>query len=105
VHTFYATTDGWIGLKRGIVMAEQLTGDHHYIVISSDNHGGADILGYKPYLAAKWHEEFDAWAASYTNPWDFVDPRLKRDDFRVDKTGKGPGSREETDPDMNGARC
>jgi predicted TIM-barrel fold metal-dependent hydrolase len=66
-------------------MAEQLTGDHHYVVISSDNHGGADIQGYKPYLAQKWHEEFDSWAASYTNPWDFVDPRLKREDFRVDK--------------------
>jgi hypothetical protein len=36
-------------------MAEQLTGGHHYVVISPDNRDGADILGDKPYLAAKWY--------------------------------------------------
>lgn len=66
--------------------AKQLAGGHHYIVISSDNHAGADLLDYKPFLARKWHEEFDAWAAEYTNPWDFVDPRLMKDDFDVAET-------------------
>lgn len=57
-----------------------LPDDHHYVVISSDNHAGANLLGYKPYLEKKWHDEFEAWAAEYENPWDFMDPRLDRDD-------------------------
>ena len=36
-----------------------------YLVISADGHAGADLLGYRPYLASRWHEEFDAWAASF----------------------------------------
>jgi predicted TIM-barrel fold metal-dependent hydrolase len=47
-----------------------------YVVISSDNHAGADLLDYKTYLEKKWHDEFDDWAASYTNPWVFLDPRV-----------------------------
>jgi predicted TIM-barrel fold metal-dependent hydrolase len=62
-----------------------LPGDHHYIVISSDNHAGADIYGYKPYLEKKWHAEFDEWAANYSNPWDFVDPRLEKEGFELEK--------------------
>jgi len=58
-----------------------LPGEHHYVVISSDSHAGADIVDYKPYLESKWHDEFDDWAKNYTNPWDFVDPRLEREDF------------------------
>ena len=42
---------------------------NRYIVISSDNHAGADIADYKPYLERKWHEEFDAWAESFSDPW------------------------------------
>ncbi len=61
--------------------SEQLPADHHYVVISSDSHAGADIPDYKPYLEKKWHDDFDAWAARYSNPWDFVDPRLEREDF------------------------
>lgn len=64
-----------------IVEAVDLPGGHHYVVISSDSHAGADIVDYKPYLESKWHDEFDEWASNYTNPWDFVDPRLEREDF------------------------
>lgn len=32
-----------------------------YVVISTDTHAGADLYGYKPYLPARLHEEFDAW--------------------------------------------
>jgi predicted TIM-barrel fold metal-dependent hydrolase len=50
-----------------------------YLVISADGHAGADLLDYKPYLASRWHDEFDAWAASYVNPWgDLVDPDANR---------------------------
>ena len=34
----------------------------HHTVISADTHCGADLLGYRPYLDAKYHEEFDLWA-------------------------------------------
>lgn len=40
-----------------------------YTVISADGHAGADLLDYKPYLAKKYHDEFDAWAASFVNPF------------------------------------
>jgi predicted TIM-barrel fold metal-dependent hydrolase len=41
-----------------------------YTVISADGHAGADLLDYKPYLEKKHHEEFDAWAATYVNPYE-----------------------------------
>src|SRR5437899_2077598 len=40
-----------------------------YTVISADCHAGADLLGYRPYLATRWHDEFEAWAAAFVNPW------------------------------------
>ncbi|MBV9934538.1 MAG: amidohydrolase [Actinobacteria bacterium] len=50
-----------------------------YLVISADGHAGADLLDYKPYLASKWHDEFDAWAAAYVNPFnDLVSPDADR---------------------------
>jgi len=66
--------------------SDELPPQHHYVVISSDSHAGADLLDYKPYLESRWHDEFDAWAASYSNPWDFVDPRLDRPDFDFGET-------------------
>ena len=45
---------------------------HHedrYTIVSVDGHAGADIAGYKPFLASKWHDEFDAWAGTYVNPF------------------------------------
>ena len=41
----------------------------HYVVISADGHAGAPLLVYKDYLERRWHEEFDAWAASFSDPW------------------------------------
>lgn len=40
-----------------------------YTLVSSDGHAGAKIAAYKPYLASRWHDEFDAWAATYENPF------------------------------------
>jgi predicted TIM-barrel fold metal-dependent hydrolase len=40
-----------------------------YIVISTDCHAGADVHAYKEYLERQWHEEFDAWAKSFSDPW------------------------------------
>ncbi|MFI1443007.1 amidohydrolase family protein [Streptomyces fructofermentans] len=45
-------------------------GADRYTVVSADCHAGADLLDYRPYLAAAHHEEFDAWAASYVNPYE-----------------------------------
>ena len=41
-----------------------------YVVISSDAHAGADLRDYRPYLASRWHDEFDAWADNYISPFD-----------------------------------
>jgi predicted TIM-barrel fold metal-dependent hydrolase len=55
------------------VMEPSTTGQP-YVLISTDCHAGADLQGYKPYLEARWHEEFDAWAASFQDGWGEVDP-------------------------------
>jgi predicted TIM-barrel fold metal-dependent hydrolase len=39
------------------------------ILISTDGHCGADLLGYKPYLESRYHEAFDTWAASFSDAW------------------------------------
>ena len=41
-----------------------------YTVISADGHAGADLLDYKPYLDSTWHDDFDAWASEYVNPFE-----------------------------------
>ena len=40
-----------------------------YTVVSADGHAGGDIQDYRPYLARRWHDDFDAWAAEYVNPY------------------------------------
>ena len=46
-----------------------------YTVVSADGHAGGDIADYRPYLADRWHDEFDAWAAEYVNPYaDLIAP-------------------------------
>src|SRR4051812_24629458 len=44
----------------------------NYVVISADCHGGGDIRGYRPYLEARYHDDFDAWEATFENPFDDV---------------------------------
>ncbi|HUY23387.1 MAG TPA: amidohydrolase family protein [Acidimicrobiales bacterium] len=43
--------------------------ENRYTVISSDTHCGADVTDYRPYLASRFHDEFDAWAATYEVPF------------------------------------
>ncbi len=53
--------------------------DERYVVISVDGHAGADLRDYRPFLAAAWHDEFDAWAGAFVNPWgDLVNPDADR---------------------------
>jgi predicted TIM-barrel fold metal-dependent hydrolase len=60
-------------------MTDTLEPDHRYTVISSDAHAGADIGDYRPYLPAAWHDEFDAWAGAYVNPFaDLLAPTAYR---------------------------
>src|SRR3954453_13557534 len=40
-----------------------------YTIISADRHAGANHATYREYLAAEWHEEFDAWRGRYRNPF------------------------------------
>lgn len=46
-----------------------MTTNSSYVVISTDAHAGADIDGYRPYLASRWHDEFDAWRVNFNDPW------------------------------------
>ena len=43
--------------------------ERRYTVISADSHCGADVVDYRPYLASRFHQEFDAWAATYEVPF------------------------------------
>jgi predicted TIM-barrel fold metal-dependent hydrolase len=45
-----------------------------YVLISTDCHAGADLPDYKSYLTKRWHEEFDSWAATFTDTWADIDP-------------------------------
>jgi predicted TIM-barrel fold metal-dependent hydrolase len=58
-----------------------------YVVISADTHAGADLYDYKAYLPSRYHDDFDAWAASYVSPFDdLVVATAKRNwdsDFRL----------------------
>jgi predicted TIM-barrel fold metal-dependent hydrolase len=44
--------------------------NERYLVISADCHGGGNITDYKPFLASQWHDDFDAWAATYEIPYE-----------------------------------
>jgi predicted TIM-barrel fold metal-dependent hydrolase len=53
--------------------------DDRYTVISSDCHGGADLLEYRSYLESEYHDEFDVWAAAFINPYaDLIEPEAER---------------------------
>jgi hypothetical protein len=39
------------------------------ILVSADGHCGAYLLGYRPYLEARHHEAFDAWARGFRDRW------------------------------------
>ena len=47
----------------------ELVSTDRYTVVSVDGHAGAALRDYKPYLATRWHDEFDAWADAYVNPF------------------------------------
>jgi len=68
-------------------MAETWDTIDRYIVISADTHAGAELKQYKDYLEKEWHDEFDAWAASYSSPYDdLVDATASRNwdsDYRL----------------------
>jgi predicted TIM-barrel fold metal-dependent hydrolase len=60
-------------------MPTELDPDRRYTVISADAHAGSDLPDYRPYLASRWHDEFDAWAATYVNPFaDLLAPTAYR---------------------------
>jgi predicted TIM-barrel fold metal-dependent hydrolase len=42
----------------------------HYVIISADCHGGAELLEYRDYLERRYHEAFDAWARQYAIPYE-----------------------------------
>ena len=48
----------------------------NYVLINSDGHAGASIRDYKPYLARELHDEFEAWASDFHDPWADFDKEL-----------------------------
>jgi predicted TIM-barrel fold metal-dependent hydrolase len=48
-------------------------GGDNYVVISADCHGGGNIGDYRPYLESRYHDDFDAWAETFENPFDDLD--------------------------------
>jgi len=59
------------------------SGSRPYVLISTDAHAGADLMGYKPYLPKALHDEFDAWAADFHDPWADLDLETHYDDADV----------------------
>jgi len=60
-------------------MPAELEPTSRYTIISVDGHAGAELREYKPYLASRWHDEFDAWADAYVNPYaDLLAPTAYR---------------------------
>ena len=57
-------------MSDGGALAIDADGDERYVVVSSDCHGGGNVLDYRPYLESSWLDEFDAWAAEYEVPYD-----------------------------------
>jgi predicted TIM-barrel fold metal-dependent hydrolase len=57
--------------------------DERYLVVSGDCHAGASVAAYKPYLEKRWHEEFDAWAADFHDPWEEVDAGLEPREIKM----------------------
>ena len=45
-----------------------MNADDRYLVISADCHGGGEIHEYRDYLAARYHDEFDAWVDGVRDP-------------------------------------
>lgn len=41
----------------------------NYVVISADCHGGANVADYRPYLEARYLDDFDDWYAAFENPY------------------------------------
>src|SRR2546421_5690530 len=42
----------------------------HYVIISADCHGGAELLEYRDYLEHRYHGAFDDWARDYAIPYE-----------------------------------
>jgi predicted TIM-barrel fold metal-dependent hydrolase len=59
-----------------------------YILVSSDAHAGADLRDYKAYLPAEYHDEFDAWAAAFHDPWADFDLEVEGPDDEGLKMGR-----------------
>jgi predicted TIM-barrel fold metal-dependent hydrolase len=45
-----------------------------YTIITADSHAGGSHAQYREYLESKYHEQFDAWRAKYSNPYKDLAP-------------------------------
>ncbi len=70
-------------------MGDGPVNDDRYTVISADCHGGGAIGDYRPYLPSRLHDTFDAWRATFDNPYD----DLEGDDGRPQLGQRAPPGR------------
>ena len=54
--------------------------EERLVVVSQDSHAGAEMHDYKAYLPKKYRDEFDAWAATFHDPWLDLDDRQMYDE-------------------------
>src|SRR5258708_12902087 len=60
-----------------------------YVVISSDCHAGADLRDYKPFLAREWHDDFERWAAHFSDPWMQAEEKIAPGPIRIGGVSAG----------------
>jgi predicted TIM-barrel fold metal-dependent hydrolase len=71
-----------------------------YAVISSDCHAGADLRDYKPFLAREWHDDFERWAAHFSDPWMQAEEKIAPGPIRMGAVSAGSSWNWESDTRM-----
>jgi predicted TIM-barrel fold metal-dependent hydrolase len=59
-----------------------------YTLISVDGHAGADLLDYREYLEVEYYDEFDVWAAAFSEPWSEYDREMTDTDDEFLRIGQ-----------------
>jgi predicted TIM-barrel fold metal-dependent hydrolase len=72
-----------------------------YVAISSDCHAGADLRDYKPLLAREWHDDFERWAADFSDPWMEVEEMVAPGPINIGVVSAGSSWNWDSDARMN----
>jgi predicted TIM-barrel fold metal-dependent hydrolase len=58
-----------VQLASGVIRMARWDEIDRYLIVTSDAHGGAALVDYRPYLDPAWRDDFDVWLAGVTMPW------------------------------------